>query len=356
MRTAGRYPGALAIAFEMSTGNVVGNSWGAPVADQSSHTTTVLNNVVNLYNVMNFTQDATVAWAIGAMGGSNALLGPSVGMMDLVASGYVVSVRSMPVTSLPGWGLRLLLVAPSTTSHMASDVAVNVGAMFDRATTAATAWVTSSCFNGIPMNTDTWLQMMMPVIVQNKGIVNEIYAADWSLPGSAFVDVAYIANQYKWLVMNSTLTVRNDFFVPNPAMPLNLVFNTTQPSYNATLRNWFTALSPMPGVLQVLPVSATATSKIARVVVGMGYMVGANVGAAGASVTTYDISAQLRSITMAAAGSAALVFELSTGSVVGVSWLGENLIDASAHNSSQSNPIVYVANIANISSNWAMRS
>ena len=54
-------------------------------------------------------------------------------------------------------------------------------------------------------------------------------------------------------------------------------------------------------------------------------------------------------------GAAALMYEVGTSNVVGVSWLGENLMDMSQYNISQANPIVLLKTLNTIQSNTPMR-
>jgi len=242
-----------------------------------------------------------------------------------------------------------------TSGRVASNLATSVGGLFSRAASIVTNWVTSPTFSGIPSDTNDFLVGAMPLLLQNKDIVNEIYAGDTSVPGGAFVDVTTVGG-IKWLVRNSSNMQRQDFLIPWPTMPLVGQMLVATPTYSVLERNWNVDLRAKPGVLQVLPAAATATSRTVRLVVGMGYNVSGTVaGAAAVSFGTDQLSKQLNMLTQATPGTSALVFELSTGAVVGVSWLGEPLIDASMYNTSQTNPVINIVNVVTIGSNWAMR-
>jgi hypothetical protein len=214
--TVGGYPGARAIAFELATGNVVANSWGAPVADHTGHSTSTLNNEVMLQNLGSYAQDATVAWAIKALGGANALRGPAIATMDTVLQGYTLSVRDVTVAGVANLQLRMLTVIPTTAAHFAFSVADTVSASFGLASSMASAMVSAPGFQGIPTMTDSWLKWATATLVAYKGVLNELCMGDNSLPGSySVVDVTTAFGDYRWLVRNSTMPAqgRLDFII-----------------------------------------------------------------------------------------------------------------------------------------------
>jgi hypothetical protein len=358
--TVGGYPGARAIAFELATGNVVANSWGAPVADHTGHSTSTLNNEVMLQNLGSYAQDATVAWAIKALGGANALRGPAIATMDTVLQGYTLSVRDVTVAGVANLQLRMLTVIPTTAAHFAFSVADTVSASFGLASSMASAMVSAPGFQGIPTMTDSWLKWATATLVAYKGVLNEVVMGDTSVPGSfAFVDLTTAFGDYRWLVRNSTMPAqgRLDFIIPNPVNPLNMTLVTANTGYNALARYWYTTLSPKPGVMQVLPAAASATSGTVNLLIGTGYRVNSTgvVGAAAVSFGTKELSLQLSKIVAPLSGAAALVYEVSTTNVIGVSWPGESLIDLSQYNTSAANPIILTANLTSLKSNMAMR-
>jgi len=186
-------------------------------------------------------------------------------------------------------------------------------------------------------------------------MVVEILGADTTLSPALFADITTQFGDYRWLVRNSTLAFRNDFIIPNPAQPLVQNFNITRPTYDASLRTWFLQATGSPLQLQVQQAAASATSGQVTMFIGMGYT-SPNKGVLGTTVSTKGMSALLRSLTTAADGAAALVFEVGTMNVIGVSWLGEPLLDLSQYNISQANPVILIKTLSNLNTNAAVRN
>jgi hypothetical protein len=151
---------------------------GAPVADHTGHSTSTLNNEVMLQNLGSYAQDATVAWAIKALGGANALRGPAIATMDTVLQGYTLSVRDVTVAGVANLQLRMLTVIPTTAAHFAFSVADTVSASFGLASSMASAMVSAPGFQGIPTMTDSWLKWATATLVAYKGVLNECGMAD----------------------------------------------------------------------------------------------------------------------------------------------------------------------------------
>jgi hypothetical protein len=378
---AGSPAGAIGVAYEVQTGNVIGVSWpNATLTDLSQYNASATNPVILMKTLTTLTTKPELVAAVKALGGQAALCQAKLpgSMLDSYVGGSEFAVRNVNVAGLANFALRVLIVVPGAKASPAPSVAapktsadyatnaVNVFSGDVRNVASSLEQAVSNQWQGIPAQTDDFLTEYLPVYRSLAPLVGQLWAADTSLgtsPGGiAFVDVLTTAtySPYGWLVKNSTLSCRNNFKIADPTKPLELTYLSDKCNYDASKRNWFQHFTASPGTLQGYAAKAGASSGQANLLVGHSYSVPRIgkpdvVGAMVMSMSTKTLSDHLAKLLMGPRNVSGLVYEVATGNVIAVSW-GESLIDKSQYDTTQANPLILITSLTTLTNHSVMRS
>jgi len=362
--------GGYAMIFETHTSNVVATTWQESLfvrADGSEATYNgdgvELDVQLVMKNISSIRNNAPAVRAINYLGGYT-MLGQTVlpqALRDAYVLGYFVSVRDIQTPQLGGGqNLRLITLVPATPQRFAAEAVRAMNNELGSLATLIKATVTDPSFTGVPANTDDFLNRFTPFVAKNPAY--EVAVADNSSLPYAFADLtsAFAPDLRKpniwYLVKNASMPYRQDFNVTDPTNPVaGLKYWRTRESYNALQRYWWLDTVNSVNNVMVLPATAGFSTGNAFIFLGMGYRTGANVsGVFGIFGDARTLSTRLQEAVGRYADAAAIVYEVRTGAVIGVSWQQEDLVDKSTFVYGETNPTIRVKNISQVTTNAAV--